>query len=224
MNIYAFFDPIHELINNDYKKMIQLWKKSWINQGWNPIILTLEDCKKNPDYNNYYNIINQYPSIHNKQYINLCYLRWLAIANVGGWYTDVDMINYGFKPFDPNDKVVTCSATICPTTLHMPKEKYTKYIIETIKNYSFEDEHLYDKSLTENTESVKNTTDALILLNNKIWRYIDIWLENQCDYDTKYDWNKHQIIHFHGGCFNSDKMKKHEIILEYEKNNRFKNN
>lgn len=223
MNIYAFFDDVDEawINKNDENLLIDLWKKSWIKYGWNPIILNLQDSKKHKDYDHFLNKINNYPTIHSRKYIEICYLRWLAIANIGGWYTDIDMINYGFLPFDPQDKVVTCSYTICPTTLYMNKYKYNKYIIDALQNYSFADNHVYDKS--KDNITFKNTSDMLILHNEKISNKIDLCLNNQCDYNEGVDWNKHSIIHFHHGCFNINKMKRHEIILDYERNNRFKN-
>lgn len=223
MNIYAFYEKINNEIDIEYQKIIEIWKNSWQSNGWNPIILTLEDSKKHPDFQNFYNVIDKYPSIHHKQYIDMCYLRWLAIANLGGWYTDVDMINYGFKPIDYADQVVSCSHNICPTTIYMPKEKYQKYIVDSLKFYDFNDEDVYD-SQPENKNKIKNTSDMLILHNKKIYKKIDIVLNNQCDYDICHDWNKYSIIHFHGGCYNADKMKRHEIILDYKNNNRFKIN
>jgi hypothetical protein len=222
MNIYAFYEKIDNEIDAEYQKIIEIWKNSWRSNGWNPIILTLEDSKKHPDFQNFYNIINKYSSIHQKQYIDMCYLRWLAIANLGGWYTDIDMINFGFKPVDYIDQIVSCSHCVCPSTIYMTKEKYQKYIVESLKFYDFNDKDVYD-SQPNNKSKIKNTSDMLILHNKKIYEKIDIKLNNQCDYDIHHKWNNYSIIHFHSACFNANKMKRHEIILEYGKTNHFKN-
>lgn len=211
MNIYAFYEKIDGEIDNEYQKIIEIWKKSWSDNGWNPIILTLEDSKKHPDFEIFYNTIKNYPSIHEKKYIDMCYLRWLAIANLGGWYTDIDMINYGFKPISYNDEIVSCSPNICPTTIYMSKENYEKYIINILKNYDFPENDCYD--CYEN--NCKNTSDMLILHNKKIYNNIDIMLDVQCDFDVNKDWKKYSILHFHGGCFESNSKKRSEIIKNY---------
>ncbi len=214
MNIYAFYENINNEIDIEYQKIIEIWKKSWSRNGWNPIILTLEDSKKHPDFEDYYNIIKNYPSIHEKKYIDMCYLRWLAIAHVGGWYTDIDMINYGFKPINYTDEIVSCSYNICPTTIYMSRENYQKYIVDTLKNYDFPENDFYDK-ITDNENNCKYTSDMLILHNKKIYNNINVILNIQCDYDVDKDWKKYSVIHFHGGCFNSNSKKRSDIIKEY---------
>lgn len=211
--IYAFYEKINDQIDSEYQKIIELWKNSWIKNGWEPIILNLNDSKKHPDYESFYNIIKNYPSIHNKEYIDLCYLRWLAIANIGGWYTDVDMINIDFKPIDFNNEFVTASypTVVCPSTIYMPKYKYEKNIIDILKNYNFPENHAYDK----NEKINKGTSDMMIIFNHEVYKKLDKSLEIQCDYNLEVQSQNFKIVHFHGGCLYSDIKPRSVIIKNY---------
>lgn len=213
MNIYAFYEKIDDKIDIEYKKIIKLWKDSWSKNGWNPIVLNLNDSKKHPEYEDFYDIIQQHPSIHKRNYIDLCYLRWLAIANLGGWYTDIDMININFKPINFTNEFVTTSypTVVCPATLYMPKEKYQKYIVDTLQNYRFPCNHVYDK----NEKTNLGTSDMMIIYNHKIYKHLDKSLEIQCDYNKDINWKKFKIVHFHGGCLYSDVKSRSTIIKEY---------
>ena len=83
----------------DHKRILQTWKETWKTLGWTPVILTLDDAKKHPDYEQISKQLDLIPlkgrSGHTGEYNRLCYLRWLAMGSdhvSGGWFSDYDVL------------------------------------------------------------------------------------------------------------------------------------
>ena len=133
MNIYAFYEPIEGFDQTDQNNLIEIWKKSWSYYGWNPVIYGLKECQECEGYDEYYKICDSYPTVNVKQYEMLCFIRWVYMSEVGGWYADLDMINYGFYPLECGDKIVTTTPVLNCSAIHMPKNKY-KDLISIIKS------------------------------------------------------------------------------------------
>jgi len=77
--------------------LINLWKYTWIKNGWKPIILNQTIAQKHLLYEKYYSVIKSFPTINTKEYENACFLRWLAMSVVGGGFmSDYDVINKNF--------------------------------------------------------------------------------------------------------------------------------
>ena len=129
MKIYAFYDSLGNFPGrDDYKKLIDIWQKSWIYYGWDPVILTLDDAKKHKDYQRLLEISNERPTVNRKDFETLCFLRWLSMFDKSGWYCDVDMINYGFEPVSYENLVVTTNYynVIHASCFYMQNEKYNQ--------------------------------------------------------------------------------------------------
>lgn len=143
MNVYAFYEPIKEFNQDDQNELINIWKKSWIYYGWNPIIYGLKDCQECEGYDEYYKMCESYPTVNPKKYEMFCFLRWLYMSKVGGWYADLDMINYGFYPLDCGDKIVTTSNVLNCSSIHMSKNGY-KNLVEKINSLKVTENDYYD--------------------------------------------------------------------------------
>ena len=217
MNVYAFYDPIGEQ-TKEYTDLISLWERSWRYYGWNPIILTLKDAQKHERYNELHEKAKAWPTINGKQFEIYCFLRWLAIANIGGWYTDVDMMNYGFMPYDYGEgSVTTQQHSIAPATVYLTKKKYNDLIIDSLMNYEIT-ELDFMKSVNQYHVSDLN------ILNPKT-HLLDVILGVQADYMLDPKWTTAKIVHYTTPCpsFNEkDKGKTRvEIILEDERSKVF---
>lgn len=89
------------------EQLIELWRKSWRNNGWEPIVLDEGYAKRHPDYHLVYlnNINSPFYSNINKEmwkYHRCCYMRLLAycnyvIKNGTTLCADYDVINYSFS-------------------------------------------------------------------------------------------------------------------------------
>jgi len=74
--------------------LLKVWVDEWTSAGWNPKILNMEDVRQHPQFESINAMLNGLPF---KYYDRLCFLRWLAIAQVGGgWIVDYDAFPLAF--------------------------------------------------------------------------------------------------------------------------------
>lgn len=138
MNIYTFYEKIYESDDSAQLEMIQIWKESWSYYGWTPIVLDMKDVMHHVLYEKMKNVCSKFPTTNNPIYELYCFLRWLSMDNRGGWFTDYDIINYGFKPIDYGNKVVTTSYQLGGNTIYGPQNFY-KEIINAILSYKIDE-------------------------------------------------------------------------------------
>jgi len=89
--IYTFFQDV----NGGYGDgpLIELWKEYWAAAGWEPKVINLETAMQHPDFEAYNEALKEVPLGDKPDYDRLCFLRWLAMAAVGGGYmADVDVL------------------------------------------------------------------------------------------------------------------------------------
>jgi len=109
VKIYTYYQDVNHSSQNE---LIDLWKISWSNHGYEPIVLTLEDAKKH----SYFQTLNTemrriFKEITNKEiaeYGMSCWFRWLAYANQADekfYVSDYDAINANFPITEPHDKI-----------------------------------------------------------------------------------------------------------------------
>ena len=89
-----------------------MWQISWHNSGFEPIVLSLEDAKKHPYYEEF---VDQLKNLHFRimkktitDYGLSCYVRWLAYSTQSNEYfyvSDYDCVNNGLKPTINTDKL-----------------------------------------------------------------------------------------------------------------------
>ena len=109
MKICTYYQDINF---NKQNELIDLWKISWSNHGYEPIVLNLEDAKRHP----YFDTLNSemrriFKEITGRaisDYGMSCWFRWLAYAtqpNEKFYVSDYDAINVNFSITEPNDKL-----------------------------------------------------------------------------------------------------------------------
>ena len=164
MNIYTFYEPITSSSNqhrSECDAVLDLWKYSWKQMGWTPIVLNLEHAKLHSKYDAVIEKLKSMPNAHYEPYNTLCFVRWLAIAHVGGWYADHDMINYNFAGVWDNELSITlCAGNTCPSVLHMTSENYNRNIIQPILDYEHKDGDSYSR-LDDNGQPCVSDMDLL---------------------------------------------------------------
>lgn len=208
MDIYTFYEPIGHDSFSHYSELIEIWEKSWRHYGWNPIILSLKDAEQHPKYEQLLEKAESLPTVNLKKYEIYCYLRWAALSLKGGWYTDVDMINYGFKPKkNIEGQVVTAGvAALHVNTFHMPKN-ICENLLDEIINYEV-GPYDYEKI---NNQKVTHVSDMHILCRSKI--KIDHAFYNLVEY-KKGPYEEALIVHYPLGCMNVDKKDANKSRLE----------
>jgi hypothetical protein len=126
MKIYTYHEYVPEIPHGD--GLLDLWKIAWKKAGWEPIVLGREDAEKHSNYEEYLERYKLLPSVNPTSYELACYLRWLAVAAVGGgWMSDADVIPYNFKPIAPPETLTIWSfgGHICPCLVSGSAEHYT---------------------------------------------------------------------------------------------------
>ena len=200
MKVYAFYDSLGDFpCRDNYDELIEIWKKSWKYFGWDPVILTLKDVKQHKSYEKLLKICEKRPTVNRRDFENLCYLRWLSMENISGWYCDVDMINYGFEPTSFGDDVVTTndSPVIHASCFYMPNQKY-KQLIDEIVNYNITDEDYF----LVNGEKKPHLSDMIIMSKTKI--KVDKCLSIFKEYKNQDNWKNGLIIHYTNNCWLHD--------------------
>lgn len=111
MNVYTYYMQVPGLWSDESQKaLIELWKKSWTKHGWNPIVLTEADAQKHARYSDFKKVFWEFPTPYGHDYEGSCFMRWVAMAAVGGGFlSDYDVINYGFAPRPVDNKMLVFS-------------------------------------------------------------------------------------------------------------------
>lgn len=109
MKIYTYYQKTN---HDKQPELIDLWKISWSRQGYEPIVLGLEDAKRHP----YFETLNTemrriFKEITNKEigeYGMSCWFRWLSYATQEDekfYVSDYDAINVNFPITEPKNKL-----------------------------------------------------------------------------------------------------------------------
>lgn len=192
MNIYTFYEKIDGFNESSQLDLIKIWKKSWSYYGWNPVVLDMKDVIMHPLYEKLKNACSKFPTINNSTYELYCFLRWLSMEKRGGWFTDYDIINYGFEPFDYGNKIVTTSYQIGGSTIYGPVEFY-KNIIDIILTHKITDSDFIDI----NGIKTPHISDMHLLSHALLKKLINV---DECLYQEKCygleEYQKYKLIHY----------------------------
>jgi hypothetical protein len=128
MKIYTYHEFLPQIPNGH--RLLDFWKASWEREGWTPVVLDRSHAEQHANYSEFLERYKNLPSVNPPGYELACYLRWLAMAVVGGgWMSDSDVIPYGFKPNDyPTDALTIWSrgTGACPCLVSGTVEHYSQ--------------------------------------------------------------------------------------------------
>jgi len=104
-NIYAYYESISHANQAEEFNCANYWKHSWTANGWNPEMMNRTHSQASPLYIKLQAKLVKQASempmeLRNKvQWITARFSRWCALhAAGGGWMSDYDVANLGFKP------------------------------------------------------------------------------------------------------------------------------
>lgn len=212
MNITCFYEPlIHDnrptKFSEDCLDLVKLWEKSWSKNGWTPIVLSLQDAKKHPRYDeinlkNYSSNLYKY-SINESKYLELCYSRWFAYGIYNGAWCDYDVMNYGFRPEDittliKTEPVFFDAIGACGFSTIKGHNKIIEGFIEAYQTDTIINNILL---LEEKYQQPRDISDMHI--NRRQGTAIS-FLNNLCeDNFSKNKWRTAKLVHYHNGLWNS---------------------
>ncbi|XP_071814838.1 uncharacterized protein [Apostichopus japonicus] len=76
---------------------LNTWRAAWKAAGWKTRILTEADALSHPEYELLRKKFETFPSVNEGDYEISCFMRYIAMANIGGgWMTDFDVIPIRF--------------------------------------------------------------------------------------------------------------------------------
>lgn len=94
--VYTYFQQLAdkaEAYDTENNEILMVWKKAWAEAGWFPQILTEEDAKAHPEYQQLREKFMSLPTVNSKDYEVSCFMRYVAMAAAGGgWMTDYDVL------------------------------------------------------------------------------------------------------------------------------------
>ena len=146
--IYTYFE---ELGGEDQTEILNLWKQSWEQNGFEAIILNQSNAESSPYYEEFLDSVEK---IHMdicgsrlSQYGLSCYLRWLAYStqeeSESFFVSDYDVVNRCLSSSDinePTDKI-TFLDRYCPCFAYGTKEQFLSFckdiVLYSNKNKQF---------------------------------------------------------------------------------------
>ena len=115
MNVICYYESNGNMFSTQSEQLIDLWKKSWRDNGFTPVVLGVDDAKQHVSYDeldleNNNSLLYKIPLNRNRNlnYIRSAYRRLVAYSNYvlsrdTTLYADYDVINYNFTVEDYHD-------------------------------------------------------------------------------------------------------------------------
>jgi len=193
MKIYTYYQNIN---HDKQPELIDLWKISWSRQGYEPIVLNLEDAKKH----SYFETLNTemrriFKEITNNEiadYGMSCWFRWLAYATQTDekfYVSDYDAINVNFPITEPSNTLhlmdFDCPFLASGTPIQFENlcKAFVEVSNERIDILKQQTDHYHDQEFfqynfmpqnNEFVEDLRNEHDILMTRNrHELGGYID---------------------------------------------------
>lgn len=108
MNIYAYYEDVGQ---KEQEELLKLWKISWQRNGWNPVVLGIQDAKQSSLHDVYMQfVIDVHKEIGTDIKCGYC---WAAQREIVAFHriqkpsfiSDYDVINIGQEPLEAEGKV-----------------------------------------------------------------------------------------------------------------------
>jgi len=101
MTVYTYFDQC--AVSATAAQTLELWKSSWSQNGWHPVVLDETVAARHPLYPKFSEAIKNLPSVNPSGFDYHAFMRWLAVAALPDTTvvtTEPDVINYSLGPID----------------------------------------------------------------------------------------------------------------------------
>lgn len=186
--VYTYYDNVFDKLEgiDSQARLVELWKNNWASRGWKPVVLSKEDAKKHPNYKKYLKRFKSYKTSNHPDYELACFLRWVALANLGGGYMmDYDVFNYGFKGCDET-KLTFFAKDLVPCAVYSSQQDLEK-LLDLFMRYDGPTDHISDQNVI--------AYYANTILYDK--DQFDVNCQYQCpEYLQEGNWMKYDLVHY----------------------------
>ena len=225
--VFCYFTEINDCLpdfSRQSKELISLWRESWSDHGWNPVVLDKSDAAKHPLYTNQLwnpdsNLVRNSLPAGVPSYIKACYERWFAYATAAQaedfiHWADYDVINYGYTAFDLISDPCRFDNCFCSGVLNTKK---ANQILDLIVKYAFVGHATFDAL------NLKYNNDAWLLCNFSVLPIVRICSDPTVRHKQVINWKDYKLTHFHGGIRHtvakrSTRLEAIAQLRPYEKN------
>jgi len=144
------------------------WKAAWHENGWDPIVLSLDDAKKHHLYKKFEDTFHDAePQI--SLYDRYCFYRWLAVAaHGGGWMSDFDNFPLNIGPIIghilPNDGQFTSYDGHVPDLLSGSLKEWNR-MIDLLYDSFMKNSHRFWSDMLALREIHHENEDAFLYLS-----------------------------------------------------------
>lgn len=179
--IYGFYGEVPEIQREETMALAELWRERWTLAGWIPIILGPEHAENHPLYSELASKFAAHPTINPKDYEFWCYVRWLAVAQVGGGVmSDFDVIPNGFAPRKIQEHIVIHQHhNPCPCLVSGSAKAFEQMAVNLAAYDSTGRQHVSDQDIIQEK-----------------WQEWGIEMRNEVKHFSAEGWEKAPAIHF----------------------------
>lgn len=211
MKVYTVHDRKvgDELHQERQLKLIELWAESWRKRGWEPEVLSADLAAKH----RFWDVIKESQwlrhTVNDWPYMLACYAKWAVMAQVGGMYSDPDVMNYGFTPEVAMGIVDAPAENLSPIT-KLP----VVFCPDAVPSCLWGEAAFYDcVMLTFRNVAVLNACGERCVFNDlsdmNIFR--DYWRERVSEWEDcanykEGDWKIAMLVHYHQGACGPDRV------------------
>lgn len=175
MKIFTFHNNIGREASN--VPLVHLWEGRWARQGWEPVVLDMAHARQHPHFARIATACERLPTVNGKPYELACYLRWLAMAVVGGgWMSDADVIPYAFAPQPPTERLTLWNGGACPCLVSGSAAEYGRMAERfaawqpTAKDLAFQPgPHCSDQNILDQCPGEYDTQRAVVQYRDPGW-------------------------------------------------------
>jgi hypothetical protein len=169
--VYTYYRQIKGRDQLEQEWLLSQWAGRWIKAGWIPKVIGPNEASSHPFFNDFMALVSTLPTVNMREYEEACWLRWLAMVQVGGGLmTDYDVFNYGLSPqeIEPPSGELPCilaDHNPCPCAVLGTAQQYANMVnvIMTRAKASIGTErgqpHLSDQSFVQKHASLFTTRD-----------------------------------------------------------------
>jgi hypothetical protein len=113
--VFTYYEPVSQLKRQ--LEQLDVCRQSWERNGWQLEVLGESVAKGSAFYAQYVEALTGLPTVNPGKYDYHCYMRWLAMAEIGGGIMiDYDVVNLSLMQpdvFEPSAIAVHCGYVPC---------------------------------------------------------------------------------------------------------------